>query len=76
MAAQIASRFVSRAWFGPHSHKASTDGSATIASMEGNARASPTSSSRASAAADSACPAFGLQQPRTSASRTPTSERM
>ena len=63
-----------RAWLGPHSQTASIDGSATIASTEGNARASPTPSSRASAADDSACSPHGLQQPRTSASRTPTSD--
>ena len=65
-----------RLWFGPHSQTASTAGSAAIASIEPNARASPTSSSRASAAASSACSRQGLQHPRTSASRTPTIDRM
>src|SRR5262245_7641524 len=47
-----------------------------MSSIVANARASPTRSDRASSAALAACAAFGLQMPRTSASRTPTHDWM
>jgi hypothetical protein len=58
-----------RAWFGPHSQMASISGSATMSVIVAYALASPTSSVRASAAADAAFFLLGLQTPRTSASR-------
>jgi hypothetical protein len=51
-------------------------GSATISAIDAKARASPTSSARASAAASPARSGDGLHTPTTSASRTPTNERM
>ena len=65
-----------RVWFGPQIQMQSIAGSSTIASIVGNARASPTPSSRASAAASPAWAGLGLQTPRTSPSRTPSHERM
>src|SRR4051812_33473133 len=48
----------------------SISGAATISSIDVNARVSPMRRSRAKAAVASACAGFGLQIPRTSASRT------
>ena len=53
---------------------ASIAGSLTIASIDGNVFASPTSRLCASVTADSACSMDGLHTPRISASRTPTSD--
>src|SRR6267143_4670720 len=69
-ASLISSTFAMRVWFGPHSHTASMAGSATMAAIDGNAFAWPTSSRRARAAASSARVRFGLHTPSTSASRT------
>ena len=60
IAATMRSMFSTRAKFGPHSQMQSIDSSATIASIESKALASPTRSDRASAAASSALARVGL----------------
>ena len=60
IAATMRSMFSTRAKFGPHSQMQSIDSSATIASIEPNAFASPTRSERASTAASSALARVGL----------------
>src|SRR5262249_21920599 len=75
-ASRMRSMFSTRAWLGPQIQIASTSADATISSMEPKARASPTRSSRASAAASSARSGWGLHTPRTSASRTPRQDWM
>ncbi len=60
IAATMRSMFWTRAKFGPHNQTQSIDSSATIASIESKARASPTCSERARAAASSALARVGL----------------
>jgi hypothetical protein len=60
MAAKMRSMLSTRAKLGPHNQMQSIDGSATIASIESKAFASPTRSDRASAAASSALARVGL----------------